>query len=83
MKANAYLDKVDSKTKKELQENHKKLHRERRERRLKRHTAKIRQLLDNGGTREEVEALLDLISFESGDELPIPNQIDESSTSSE
>jgi len=35
MKANAYLDKVDSKTRKELQENHKKLQRERRERRLK------------------------------------------------
>jgi len=84
MNINEKLDKVDSKTRKELKDHHRKLQRERRERKLKRHTAKIRHLLDNGGTRDEVDALLDLLSTASDEDIghQVDGDDDEDTTTS-
>jgi hypothetical protein len=56
--ANESLAKVDTKSKKELQDNYKNEQRKRREKRLKKQTNIIRKLLDTGGSREDIEAVL-------------------------
>lgn len=57
--ANESLTKVDPKVKKELKENLRQQQKQRREQRLRRHANTIRQLIDQGGTKEEIEAALD------------------------
>jgi uncharacterized protein YjiS (DUF1127 family) len=52
------IKKVDVKSKKELQENFKQEQKQRRERKLARHTNAIRKLLDMGASREEIEQVL-------------------------
>ncbi len=56
--ASESLAKVDPKVKRELKDYHKQQQKQRRENRLKRHTSTIWQLLDNGGSREDIEAAL-------------------------
>jgi hypothetical protein len=56
--ANESLAKVDTKSKKELQDNYKNEQRKCREKRLKKQTNIIRKLLDTGGSREDIEAVL-------------------------
>jgi len=57
--ANESLTKVDPKVKKELKENLRQQQKQRREQRLRRHANTIRQLIDQGGTKEEIEAALE------------------------
>ena len=56
--ASESLNKVDQKTKKELQEVFKQAQQKQREKRLKQHTNTIQQLLDHGGSREDIDKLL-------------------------
>lgn len=66
--ASESIHKVDTKTKKEIQDAFKQAQRKKRERRLKRHTSMIRQLLDNGGTKEDIEAVLNIMQQDNKDE---------------
>jgi hypothetical protein len=65
--ASESIHKVDTKTKKEIQDAFKQAQRKKRERRLKRHTSMIRQLLDNGGTKEDIEAVLNIMQQDNKD----------------
>lgn len=56
--ANESLNKVDNKLKKELQETFRNEQKKRREKRLKKQTNIIRKLLDTGGSRADIEAVL-------------------------
>jgi hypothetical protein len=58
------LKKVDNKVKKELKDNLKQQQKQRREQRLQKHTSTIRQLLDQGGSREEIDAVLNSMHLE-------------------
>jgi predicted Abi (CAAX) family protease len=75
------LSKVDPKIKKDLKEHHKQQQRQRRESRLKRHTRTIRQLLDQGGSREDIEAVLETLQTESDLDMETPHQPDQDSVS--
>jgi len=55
------LAKVDPKVQKELKENLKQKQRARREHRIRKHTSAIRQLLDQGGSKEDIQAALECL----------------------
>jgi hypothetical protein len=75
--AHESLMKVDSKTKKEVQESFREDQRKKRDKKLKRKTGMIRKLLDNGGSREEIDAILASIPNHEDD---TPSSNDESDT---
>jgi hypothetical protein len=52
------LTKVDTKVRKDLQDNFREEQRKKRDKKLKKKTGMIRQLLDTGGSREEIDAIL-------------------------
>jgi len=79
MKASASSDKVDSKTKKEAQESFKQKQRQKRERRLKRKTALVHKLLDSGGSRDDIAAVLDSMQDDSEDEARLQDHADDDS----
>jgi hypothetical protein len=57
--ANEMLSKVDPKAKKELQDTFRKEQQKRREKRMQKHTKIIRQLIDAGGSKDNITAALD------------------------
>jgi hypothetical protein len=65
------LMKADSKAKKEVQESFREDQRKKRDKKLKKKTSMIRKLLDTGGSREEIDAIL----------ATIPDQDDTQSSS--
>jgi hypothetical protein len=76
--ANESLQKVDHKMKKELNDMFHHEQRRQQERKLKQKTHMIQQLLDTGGSRDDIEAILNTIPQE-GASSPVDN--DESSAS--
>jgi len=87
-KASESLNKIDSKTKKEVIEAFRQKQRLKREKWMKRKTATIRKLLDSGGSKEDIVAVLDTLDTDSDDDLPQPDPSifiddDSSTTSSE
>jgi len=87
-KASESLNKIDSKTKKEVIEAFRQKQRLKREKRMKQKTATIRKLLDSGGSKEDIVAVLDTLNTDSDDDLPQPDPSifiddDSSTTSSE
>jgi hypothetical protein len=54
--------------KKETQDAFKQSQRRKRDKKLKRHSATIRHLLDNGGAKADIEAVLNAMQIESGDD---------------
>lgn len=59
--ANESLKKVDPNIKKDLQESFRKEQRRKRDKKLQKKTNMIRKLLDSGGSREDIEAILESI----------------------
>jgi dihydrodipicolinate synthase/N-acetylneuraminate lyase len=59
------LAKVDPKVQKELKENLKQKQRARREHRIRKHTSAIRQLLDQGGSKEDIKAALECLQADT------------------
>jgi len=72
------LTKVDQKTRKDIQDSFRQEQRHRREQKLKKKTHMIRQLLDNGGSREEIDALLTSIQHDDQGSI---NTVDDNSVS--
>ncbi len=72
------LTKVDQKIRKDIQDSFRQEQRHRREQKLKKKTHMIRQLLDNGGSREEIDALLTSIQHDDQGSI---NTVDDDSAS--
>lgn len=72
------VTKMDTQSKKDLQDNYKEVQKKKRAKMLARKTKVIRKLLDNGGNSEEIEdALLGIADAEESDEDDDGNFIDE------
>jgi hypothetical protein len=82
LNANDSLNKVDGKLKKDLQDSFKQEQRKSRERRLKQKTNMIRKLLDTGGSREDIEHILQTIPSYSDDYIEDADKRHESDNSS-
>jgi hypothetical protein len=68
------LMKADSKAKKEVQESFREDQRKKRDKKLKKKTSMIRKLLDTGGSREEIDAILATIPDQDDSQFSSDNE---------